>query len=192
MSIEDSIRLHLSAIRERVMSLRQEIIDAHIMISRTQYANLNGDVTLLDKGKATITTSVADIQHLLRHGGSACIKTNRLEHYDSTMAELANYIRDLVDHAIVSHVTLHVFESNHGTESFPMHTDPADVVLCMLDGSKTLDVDDGISPVSVLVTMDAPLYIPMHIPHKATNDEDNIMLSIGIERYTAEHIRNEG
>lgn len=190
--MQEVISLHLGSIHTKVGDLAADIIEAHNRISRTQYPNLNGDVYILENGRATLSESVSDIRDVIRSGSGAGIKTNRIEHYSPKLTGLAEYIRDLFDSAVVSHVTLHVFESTGKTESFPLHTDPADVVLCMLVGSKRILVDDGYRAVEHQITANNPLYIPMHVPHQAFNDEDSLMLSIGIERYTSDHIDVEG
>lgn len=190
--IHDIIVEQLPYINELIQRHSKEIIEAHYTMSRTQYCNLNGDVSILDDCIATVSKNVGDIHQVLRKGGSAGIKTNGIEHYSPYMARIAKYILDLVECDDTSHITLHVFESKDTTQSFPMHTDPADVVLCMLAGSKTLNLDTDTGVLAHKVSPDTPLYIPMNVPHEAINHEDNIMLSIGIERYTIEHIEREG
>lgn len=190
--MNSQITLHLKEINDRVQSLNKDIVTAHEAISRSNYCNLNGDVTILESGVGRITSTLADILKILRKDGSDGIKTNGLEYYNASLYKLSAFIKDLLNSDLISHVTLHVFESKYNTESFPLHTDPADVILCMLEGSKVMDIDNGNCIVSETITVDNPLYIPMNIPHKALNHENNIMLSIGIERYTTEHIEREG
>lgn len=182
----------LRSIHERVKILIDVIKDAHISISRSNYCNLNGDVTILENGSGRITESMSDVLELIRTKGPGGIKSNGLEYYSRELQDLATFIKTRFCKGDISRVTLHVFESNYNTESFPMHTDPADVLICMLEGSKTMEVDrDGVLETHHL-TPNEILFIPMNAPHRALNHENNLMLSIGIERYTVEHIQREG
>lgn len=81
-------------------------------------------------------------------------------------------------------VTAHLFISPADGLSFPMHTDPDDVIIVMLEGSKRFC---GHDEDQLLVAGDFML-IPKNYPHRAINVTDNLMLSVGLESFTVEKL----
>lgn len=118
----------------------------------------------------------------------------KIEGYERLSQKLWYQCRDIAKY--YSHrgpVSAHLFLSPKGSHSFPLHTDPDDVVLLMLKGRKVFEVEgerielvdtrvDSVRAGSVGAPIRA-LYIAAGTPHRAINTEDSIMLSIGLEGY---------
>jgi len=73
--------------------------------------------------------------------------------------------------------TVHVYVSPKNAASFANHTDPYDVDIHCVQGIKTMDIDGK----SHVIKAGETLRIPANTPHKATNEFNSIMLSIGYE-----------
>lgn len=74
-------------------------------------------------------------------------------------------------------VTSFMFISPAGSSSFPMHTDPYDVIIHGCEGVKHMIVND--QPVEI--TSGSFMHIPANAPHVALNTYDSIILSFGLE-----------
>lgn len=81
-------------------------------------------------------------------------------------------------------VTCHLFRSPYGSISFPLHTDPDDVVIYMVKGNKVFKTDSD----DVLVNEGEWLHIPKGSMHRGWNIEDSIMLSFGLELFIVEKL----
>ena len=73
--------------------------------------------------------------------------------------------------------TVHVFISPAGAPSFGFHKDPCDVKIHCVSGTKTMIIEDR----EVWIEEGDTLKIPANTSHRATNQYDSIMLSIGYE-----------
>jgi mannose-6-phosphate isomerase-like protein (cupin superfamily) len=74
--------------------------------------------------------------------------------------------------------TVHCFISPRGAASFAEHTDPVDLEIKCLEGTKTMIVEGK----EIDVHEGHSIYIPAGTPHKATNKYSSVMLSIGHEQ----------
>lgn len=99
------------------------------------------------------------------------------------------YLKSLVDKLVpnaesVNTITGHVFISKKDAISFPLHRDPATVLITMIKGEKDfiVDYEDNGDYEVFTVKEGEVLVIPENIPHMALNTHDSIMLSIGIEK----------
>lgn len=112
-------------------------------------------------------------------------KAFKIEGYEKLNLNLFDECRYLAEH-FKHHgpVTCHLFRSPKASESFPTHTDPDDVVLYMVSGSKVIEGSQG----EVLLEAGDILYIPAGTPHRAINTADSIMLSFGLERFLVEKL----
>lgn len=81
-------------------------------------------------------------------------------------------------------VTCHLFQSKAGAKSFPLHTDPDDVIIVMLKGKKVFRNEGE----SISLTAGDFMLIPKNYPHEAVNTESNLMLSIGLESFIVEKL----
>ena len=73
--------------------------------------------------------------------------------------------------------SVHCYISPPFGVSFPEHSDPIDVFIYCLQGSKTMMVNQEI----IIIEEGSHIKIPAGTPHHAMNVEPSIMLSIGIE-----------
>lgn len=76
-------------------------------------------------------------------------------------------------------VTCHMFHSPQDAQSFPMHTDPDDVYLYIVSGTKNMIVNG----VDYELQAGERLFIPRNTPHQAINKRASQMLSFGLERF---------
>ena len=72
--------------------------------------------------------------------------------------------------------TVHVFHNWDGTESFPEHTDPIDVFIQVMDGTKCLTVNDY----PFELKQHEAILIPANVKHRATNEKRALILSYGM------------
>lgn len=84
----------------------------------------------------------------------------------------------------VNTITGHVFISKKDAVSFPLHRDPATVLITMISGEKDfiVDYEDNGDYKVFTVKEGEVLVIPENVVHMALNTNDSIMLSIGIEK----------
>ena len=73
--------------------------------------------------------------------------------------------------------SIHCYISPPFGVSFPEHTDPIDVFIYVMQGTKTMMVEEEL----FIIDEGHHIHIPAGTPHRATNTEPSIMLSIGIE-----------
>lgn len=77
-------------------------------------------------------------------------------------------------------ITCHLFWAEKDSPSFDIHTDPYDVYLKVLQGSKTMVVEGE----TVILTPESELYkMPANTPHRARNISPSIMLSYSTEGF---------
>lgn len=81
-------------------------------------------------------------------------------------------------------VTCHLFRSPEGAASFPRHTDPDDVLIHVVTGRKTIVTDQC----TYLLEAGDTLFIPRNTYHRAVNQHESLMLSIGLESFTVEKL----
>lgn len=74
--------------------------------------------------------------------------------------------------------TVHCYIAPAGAPSFESHADPYDVEIKCINGIKTMIVDGE----KVLIREGERILIPANVLHKATNEYDSVMLSIGHEQ----------
>jgi mannose-6-phosphate isomerase-like protein (cupin superfamily) len=73
--------------------------------------------------------------------------------------------------------TVHCYVSPKGAVSFDEHTDPVDVEIKCIAGTKTIAVNG----IEHAIAQGQSLMIPKHTPHRATNKHSSTMLSIGYQ-----------
>lgn len=74
--------------------------------------------------------------------------------------------------------TVHLFKAKENGHSFPVHTDPVDLLIYCVEGIKTMEVNG----LEYTIPKDSGLFMPANTPHRATNKHDSVMLSIGFEK----------
>lgn len=81
-------------------------------------------------------------------------------------------------------VTAHLFMAAQNAQSFPLHTDPDDVVAYVIAGTKYFEIDSEL----IKLNVGDALYIPADYPHQAVNNEKSLMLSFGLEKFLMDKI----
>lgn len=108
-----------------------------------------------------------------------CIKIEGIERFSPECSRFAKSF----DQEHSPYTTIHAFRSLSGSPSFDYHTDPSDVYIAVIHGEKAmLVIEDGVVNRFHLRRGDL-LYIPRNTVHKAINEKDSIMLSIGVEPF---------
>lgn len=87
------------------------------------------------------------------------------------------YQRVIQSLGITKKHSAHLYVSPKDSMSFPIHTDPIDVFIYVIEGKKEMEIDN------IIHIIDAGEYvsIPAGTRHRAINRYDSTMLSIGIE-----------
>lgn len=109
----------------------------------------------------------------------------KIEDYEKLNPTIFNACKKLATH--LGHcgpVTCHLFKSPKGGVSFPKHTDPDDVVIHVVSGSKTFYTECG----DVTVNAGEWLFISRGLQHQAINNKDSIMLSFGLELFIVDKL----
>lgn len=132
---------------------------------------------IVNNGSMTLFTPDDIVRHRDR-----VIKIENYERYSKTLADACSVIAAVFKHA--GPVTCHLFLSPAGASSFDLHTDPDDVVLFLMKGSKGFYVDESFFRLEV----GEFLFIPHDIVHQAITFDDSVMLSFGLEKYISEKL----
>ena len=82
-------------------------------------------------------------------------------------------------------ITCHAFIAKRDSPSFKLHTDPDDVIIYCVEGSKKLLIEDCYTT----LTSGMQVYIPANTPHQAFNDSESFTLSFGLENYLKDKAR---
>ena len=72
--------------------------------------------------------------------------------------------------------TVHAFYNQENGASFDVHTDPVDVIIECLDGTKVMEVEGK----EISIAKGETLLIPAGTPHRALNYGKALMISHGI------------
>lgn len=80
-------------------------------------------------------------------------------------------------------VTCHLFWAKPGSASFSLHTDPYDVFLSVIAGTKTMEIS---GQVCELTEHSGMTHLPGNLPHRALNQHESWMLSFGLDTFIAE------
>lgn len=186
--------IQIADIRDVVMVHAPAILAAHTLVKGSVYACDDGDVVLLSKGKDYVMTSPKMMGTWMSDSetGPVTIKTQGIEYFDFDTQFVSKRITKIADHRRVVKTSLHVFEAAADSESFPDHTDPVDVIMVVLDGTKVIHVTEGPVVTRHELHKGDVLYVPANRVHRAENTHGSIMVSVGLEPYTLDHIEREG
>ena len=151
-----------------------------LSILSSSYMYEQNFIKMLDAyGKPVEAFSLADV---LCRADERVIKLEGFEKYDKTFFAVCNGVAQTLNH--LGPVTGHLFVSPARAASFPLHTDPDDVVIAMIKGSKVFRNDQE----EITLSAGDFMLIPKNYPHQAINLTDNRMLSIGLESFTLEKL----
>ena len=81
------------------------------------------------------------------------------------------------DLGITKKHSIHLYISPKDSKSFPTHTDPIDVFIYVIEGTKVMEVNNSIHTIKE----GEYISIPAGTPHRAINNYNSTMLSIGVE-----------
>lgn len=111
-------------------------------------------------------------------------KTIKIEAMEKVFKDV--YKKTLDIKAMSGHVGVtnaHLFWATKNAPSFDLHTDPYDVYIKCMWGTKTMLIDGQIVEINI---DDPALCIPNGVLHKALNYEESIMISYGNETFLEE------
>ena len=144
------------------------------------YAYEQGMVKLIDNG---MTQTAHGLMDYLDYDAAG--KVVKIEGYEKLSLKLATFCKEVAERFKHSGpVTCHLFISPKGSNSFELHTDPDDVILHMVQGTKMLENPEH----GFLITAGDTLRIPKNVEHRAVNLHSSLMLSIGLEGWITEKL----
>ena len=111
------------------------------------------------------------------------IKVQSLEKLNPTIWGLCETFRLIYKHH--GPITCHAFIAQAGSPTFAHHTDPDDVHLLVLNGTKRIEMISGKTHILNSGNM---LFIKAGTSHCAINDAGSIMLSFGIEKFMEDKV----
>lgn len=132
------------------------------------------------KGEQILLSSFSEL-----YEDNVTIKVEGFEKYSANIWNRAKYYALKNNHS--GPITCHVFVAHPKSPSFPMHTDPDDVIIYCAEGKKTLIVDGEY----IILEAGQDVLIPANTPHQAINDEFALTLSFGLEKYLTEKLNHE-
>lgn len=113
------------------------------------------------------------------------VKIQSMEKYNRKIFDYCFQIKQTRNHN--GPITCHAFRAYKDSVSFNLHTDPDDVFLYVVEGSKCMQVEDEIFRLGVGET----IFIPANTPHRALNEDDSLMLSFGLEKFMCDKVDYE-
>jgi len=115
-------------------------------------------------------------------GRNTTIKLEHFETFDRGVWEWCKLQANAYKH--YGPVSAHVFIAPAGGYTFNEHTDPDHVLVCVIDGEKTMVVDG----ISHHLKAGDTLYMPANVKHYAVNEKASIMVSLGFEKWMVEKL----
>ncbi len=131
-------------------------------------------------GQSRTILSIDDLSNYF--GADRTIKVEGMERLSEPLHRFVKRVARWTDHD--GPVSCHLFSASVGSESFPTHTDPDDVFIYVVTGTKHMEVDGK----EYKLLAGQAIFIPHDVPHRALNTEASIMLSVGLERYILEKL----
>ena len=143
-------------------------------VIESPYAYEEGLVKYIDSNKSYVLIGPT---HYLDKCDTHPIKIEGYDRLNFKMYQECRRLADWFGHK--GHVSCHLFLSPKGSRSFDTHTDPDDVVILMIRGSKVFELPQE----TFELTEGSLLYIPKGTPHRAVNTNESTMLSFGLEQF---------
>lgn len=134
-----------------------------------------------DYGRQIVIESLPQLMSFHR----CTIKVQSMEKYNESFYKRCLELKLKFKHP--GPVTCHVFRAFENSQSFGMHTDPDDVFLYVVEGSKTIEIDGTLNELNP----GDSLFIKAGTPHKAHNIQASLMLSFGLEKFMIDKVNNE-
>jgi len=130
-----------------------------------------------DDGLVHILTSAAEV---LKYWPTHTIKVQSMEKFNQAIFTKSQELARCYGHT--GPVTCHAFHAPKNAKSFPVHTDPDDVVVYAVEGTKCMEVADQLYRLSP----GQSVHVAANVPHRAINNFDSLMLSFGLEKFMIE------
>jgi mannose-6-phosphate isomerase-like protein (cupin superfamily) len=108
---------------------------------------------------------------------ASTIKIEGMEKYSKQLWEESQYYAIKYKH--YGPVTCHAFIAKENSPSFPLHTDPDDIVIRCVEGVKDMEV----SGEYIILEPGQEIYIPANTEHRAINKHHSLMFSFGLEKF---------
>ena len=105
------------------------------------------------------------------------IKVEGMEKYNLKIFQKCKSIAKKYNHK--GPVTCHAFRAFENSGTFPMHTDPDDVLLYVVWGKKIIKFEKY----DIVIKKGGKYFIPANTPHRAVNEKSSLMLSFGLEKF---------
>jgi mannose-6-phosphate isomerase-like protein (cupin superfamily) len=110
------------------------------------------------------------------------IKVEGLEKYNESLFLKCQELGKRYNH--FGPITCHAFRGFNSSHSFPLHTDPDDILLYMVYGEKKIIINDK----EVSLKEGDEIFIPANTKHKAIYTGDSLMLSFGLEKFLVDKL----
>ena len=150
-------------------------IDELLSFVLTDYALEENIVYAIDdEGLGCILTSGSEV---LQYWGRNTIKVQSMEKFNQEVFDMGQGLARQYGH--YGPVTCHAFYAPKGARSFPVHTDPDDVIVYVAQGTKCMEVAGQEHQLQVGQT----IRMAANIPHRAINRHESLMLSFGLEKF---------
>lgn len=180
----------INMIRDLFMQNKDAVIAAHNAMVWSEYSTSNRDVSILVDYVDNVAINPFYFDKFRGDPDNpVTYKTRSVEFYSPLMMNLSRACTAIANHPKVLYTSIHVLDAEKHAVSFEDHTDPVDVIMITVKGTKGVILTDDAGQES-LVTLEEGdvLYVPHGLVHRIDNTHASIMLSIGLERYTEEHI----
>lgn len=125
------------------------------------------------KGEQILLSSFSE----LYNDPESTIKVEGMEKFSIEIYNKCQYLSLKYSHK--GPITCHAFIAKANAPSFPLHTDPDDVIILCVEGDKKLLIKDEY----ILLRAGEDVYIPANTPHQAFNESAAFTLSFGLEKY---------
>jgi mannose-6-phosphate isomerase-like protein (cupin superfamily) len=145
------------------------------------YAYEQGLVKVIgEDGKQTQLNSVGEF--IIAQDGNYTVKIEGIERLSRDLYVACQLAARGADH--FGPVSCHCFIAKRWAPSFPFHSDPDNVLLYVVDGTKSIEA----IALEHSLTVGRTLFIAAGVPHRAHNNHPSVMLSIGFEKYLSEKL----
>jgi quercetin dioxygenase-like cupin family protein len=135
---------------------------------------------IIEGGKQLTLVNAAEAREHYQHG---CIKIEGMEKLNQKVWDFCQLIRS--DTGKNQPFSCHVFIANEKAHSFPDHTDPDGVFLYVVEGEKTIVLNDTDE---ITLKKRGSTFIPAGTVHRAINRKASVMLSIGFDKFISEKL----
>jgi mannose-6-phosphate isomerase-like protein (cupin superfamily) len=125
------------------------------------------------KGEQILLSSFSE----LYNDPNSTIKVEGLEKFSIETYNKCQYLGLKYNHK--GPITCHAFIAKDGAPSFPLHTDPDDVIILCVEGTKKLLIENEY----IILQAGDDVYIPANTPHQAFNENAAFTLSFGLEKF---------